>query len=141
MIKLGLSRRNKRTRDKGRPVLTIGEGKGKRVFHLSDEEVEQLANSAVRLTKAVSIKAGDIDGHKGQCLEIQVPGFKGDSGDPPTQIMVEFYEGKLRVHVWDGSSEDYCQTIRIPRARKKATVITEDDFMDEDDRLPIDSED
>jgi len=39
-------------------------------------------------------------------LEISVDGFKGDSGARPTQVFVEFYGGKLAVHVWDGSSAD-----------------------------------
>ncbi len=42
-------------------------------------------------------------------LEINVEGFQHDptsADSEPTQIYVEIYEGKLRVHVWDGSSED-----------------------------------
>jgi hypothetical protein len=44
-------------------------------------------------------------------LEISVSGFKGDPGWQPSQIFVEYYAAdggakKLRIHVWDGTSED-----------------------------------
>jgi hypothetical protein len=44
-------------------------------------------------------------------LEIGVEGFKGDPGIRPSQVFIEYYgtEGrrkKLRIHVWDGTSED-----------------------------------
>ncbi len=42
-------------------------------------------------------------------LEIGVKGFRGDptaDDTQPTQVLIEVYEGKLSVHVWDGSSED-----------------------------------
>lgn len=46
-------------------------------------------------------------GHTG--LEISVKGFQGDAGAIPTQVYIEYYEGKLAIHVWDGSSQD-CHT-------------------------------
>jgi len=40
-------------------------------------------------------------------LEIAVDGFTGDpTGVKPSQVFVEVYEGKLRIHVWTGESED-----------------------------------
>lgn len=42
-------------------------------------------------------------------LEIGVKGFQGDPScvaDEPSQVYIEIYEGKLRVCVWDGSSQD-----------------------------------
>jgi hypothetical protein len=49
-------------------------------------------------------------------LEIGVRGFM-DSPDTdpnfPSQIYIEVYEGKLRVHVWDGSSENPVSTTEI----------------------------
>ena len=38
-------------------------------------------------------------------IEISIEGFKGDSGKRPVQVFIEYYRGKLAVHVWDGSSE------------------------------------
>jgi len=36
-------------------------------------------------------------------LEIKVPGFKNNPESPEEgQIFIEFYDGKLRVHVWNG---------------------------------------
>jgi len=46
-------------------------------------------------------------GSKG--LEIGVKGFRSNPGDHerfPSQVYIEVYEGKLRVCVWDGRSED-----------------------------------
>jgi hypothetical protein len=39
-------------------------------------------------------------------LEIAVEGFKGDIGDEvPSQVFMEVYDGKLRVHVWNGGQD------------------------------------
>ena len=39
-------------------------------------------------------------------LAILVPGFKGNPECPTdAQIFIEYYEGKIRVHVWNGSSD------------------------------------
>ena len=47
-------------------------------------------------------------------LEISVEGFAGDSGGvQPSQVLLEIYEGKLQVHVWNGNAEDPCATVRI----------------------------
>ena len=36
-----------------------------------------------------------------------VEGFKGDdSAAPAVQVFIEVYEGTLRVHTWDGTSQD-----------------------------------
>jgi hypothetical protein len=48
-------------------------------------------------------------GSDGAGLEIGVKGFKSsptDADSERTQVYIEIYEGKLKVHVWDGSSED-----------------------------------
>jgi hypothetical protein len=42
-------------------------------------------------------------------LEIGVKGFQSSPADYqhfPAQVYIEIYEGKLRVCVWNGSSED-----------------------------------
>jgi len=44
-----------------------------------------------------------------QGLEIGVRGFQSSPTDHkqfPSQVYIEVYEGKLRVCVWNGSSED-----------------------------------
>ena len=39
-------------------------------------------------------------------LEIEVLGYKGDiEGDHQTNVFLEIYEGKLRVHVWNGNQD------------------------------------
>ena len=39
-------------------------------------------------------------------LCIKVPGFKNNPASPEEgQIFIEFYDGKLRVHVWNGEQD------------------------------------
>ncbi len=45
-------------------------------------------------------------------LEISVSGFKGDNSEEPAQVFIEVYEGKLRIHVWDGN-EDPCTSVEV----------------------------
>jgi hypothetical protein len=52
-------------------------------------------------------------------LSISVDGFKGDiGGDPASQVFIELYKGKLRVHVWDGA-EDPAVTTEIERSQPR----------------------
>ena len=47
-------------------------------------------------------------------LEIGVLGFQSsptDAENQPSQVFVEIYEGQLRVHVWDGFSQDPTTTV------------------------------
>jgi hypothetical protein len=47
-------------------------------------------------------------------LEIGVLGFQSnptDAKNEPSQVFVEIYEGQLRVHVWDGFSQDPTTTV------------------------------
>jgi hypothetical protein len=47
-------------------------------------------------------------------LEISVEGFSGEmSHERPSQVYIEVYEGKLRVHVWRRDSEDPEASIEI----------------------------
>ena len=55
----------------------------------------------------LQLAAPELDAPQG--LEIGVIGFKSSPAEDqtcPTQVYVEIYEGKLRVCVWNGSSED-----------------------------------
>ena len=53
----------------------------------------------------ISVTPEEIEGPNG--IEISVKGFKGNPADDvPTQVFIEVYEGKLRVHVWDGETAD-----------------------------------
>jgi hypothetical protein len=48
-------------------------------------------------------------------LKIGVKGFLGDTGGKDvSQIYVEIYEGNLKVHVWDGSSQDPVSITILP---------------------------
>ncbi len=47
-------------------------------------------------------------------LEISVEGFSGElTRERPSQVYIEVYEGKLRVHVWRQDSEDPEASIEI----------------------------
>jgi hypothetical protein len=51
----------------------------------------------------LKLAAAELTAYNGG-LEIKIDGYKGDSSANPTQVFIEFYAGKLAVHVWDGSS-------------------------------------
>jgi hypothetical protein len=71
-------------------------------------------NSPVRMVLGVN----SLDNNRGSGgLEINVPGFQGDpldGNDAPCQIFLEYYEGKLQAHIWNGTSSEP-QTIFFPR--------------------------
>jgi len=54
----------------------------------------------------LTVTKEDLENNKGGGgLEIRVPGFKGDIESPDAgQIFIEYYNGKIRIHVWKGSS-------------------------------------
>lgn len=54
----------------------------------------------------LTLQKEHLDPNSGGGLEIAVSGFAGDSGAQPVQIFVEWYGGKLAVHVWDGTSSN-----------------------------------
>jgi len=46
-------------------------------------------------------------------LSISIPGFKGNPAEvEPSQIYIEYYEGKLLVHIWRGEQDP--ETLEIP---------------------------
>jgi hypothetical protein len=53
-------------------------------------------------------------------IEIKINGCKGDPTEkaPGTSLYLEHYEGKVLVHVWDGTSQD-CQTIELKQLTKR----------------------
>jgi len=55
-------------------------------------------------THRIELAIEDVDNNKGGAgLEIRVPGFKANPECPDDgQIFIEYYEGKVRVHVWNG---------------------------------------
>jgi lipoate synthase len=78
----------------------------------------------------LTITADDIDYDKGAGIYIRVKGFHGNNEEPPddrTQILLEYFEGKLKVHVWnDSNSSVYDHEIeprpqykKVMRAKKK----------------------
>jgi len=63
-------------------------------------------------------KARDLDGDQGRGIDICVLGFKGHPNEvEPSQVFMEVYDGKLRIHVWTGESENP-QTIAIDPEEK-----------------------
>jgi hypothetical protein len=47
-------------------------------------------------------------------LSISVQGFHGDtSSEPASQVLIEIYNGKLRIHVWNGA-EDPAVSTEVP---------------------------
>jgi len=47
-------------------------------------------------------------------LEIAVEGFTGDPGGvKPSQVFVEVYEGKFKVHVWTSGDEDPTISVEV----------------------------
>lgn len=52
----------------------------------------------------LKITKEEIDNNEGSGgLEIKVPGFKANPACPDDgQIFIEYYEGKVRIHVWNG---------------------------------------
>ena len=53
-------------------------------------------------------------------LSIAVRGFKGDRGrKTPSQVFLEVYKGKLRVHIWNGG-EDPASTTEIARVQPRS---------------------
>jgi hypothetical protein len=70
----------------------------------------------------LTLRKEDLMSESGGGLEIAVDGFAGDSGVKPTQVFIEFYDGKLAVHVWDGSSEDATTRIVIPQVQFPSRV-------------------
>jgi hypothetical protein len=50
-------------------------------------------------------------------IEIGISSFESnptDAEDQPSQVFIEVYEGQLRVHVWDGHSQDPVTTLIAP---------------------------
>lgn len=58
--------------------------------------------------RRIELTAGEIDASgTGLGVEIFVAGFKHDSAEHnATQVYIEVWDGKLLIHVWDGSGED-----------------------------------
>ena len=50
-------------------------------------------------------------------LEIKIKNCPGDptEDEPGTSVFIEYYEGKVQVHVWDGNQQD-CQTIILKQS-------------------------
>jgi len=58
-------------------------------------------------------------------LEIAVDGFTRDPGGvKPAQVLIELYEGKLRVHVWTDDNEDPAVSVHIQPLPEQPTAAT-----------------
>jgi hypothetical protein len=51
-------------------------------------------------------------------VEIRIAGCKGDPTDkaPRTVLYIEHYEGRVQLHVWNGSQD--CQTIILKQTKE-----------------------
>lgn len=57
-----------------------------------------------------------VEHHGG--LSISIPGFKGNPAEvEPSQVYIEYYEGKLLVHIWRGEQDP--ETLEIPPEDEK----------------------
>lgn len=66
------------------------------------KEFQEKESKSVRLT----LTPQELDYNKGGGLCISVPGYQGNPEDAePNQVWIEVYEGKLRVHVWNGGQD------------------------------------
>lgn len=56
---------------------------------------------------SLTIDKEEIDNNEGSAgFEIKIPGFNGNPDSPEEgQIFIEYYEGKIKVHVWNGESD------------------------------------
>jgi hypothetical protein len=61
------------------------------------------------MTKQILITPEELDNNGGEGgLEIIIPGTKTSPEDDPTNpcpVFIEYYEGKIRVHIWTGNSD------------------------------------
>lgn len=65
----------------------------------------------------ITINKHQLAEHQGG-LSINIPGFKGNPAETePSQIYIEYYEGKLLVHIWRGEPDP--MTIEIPPEDEK----------------------
>ena len=53
----------------------------------------------------LNVPPSEIDNSEGgKGIEITIPGYKNNPEDPHgAQIFIEVYQGKVRVHVWNGT--------------------------------------
>ena len=67
----------------------------------------------------LKISQHELDNSQGSGgLEIVIEGCTGDPMEkkPGTSVFIENYEGKVQVHVWDGTQGD-CQTIILKETK------------------------
>ena len=70
----------------------------------------------------ISLDKKDIENKDGgRGVEIVIEGCVGDPAEkfPGTAVFIEHYEGKVQVHVWDGTQQD-CQTIILKQSTEEA---------------------
>ena len=77
------------------------------LWELEDDHPAVAAAAEPDQRQALELLPKNLDNNKGGGgLEIRVPGFKGNPECPDeAQIFIEYYEGKLRVHVWNGEAD------------------------------------
>ena len=74
---------------------------------------ENIRSAAIKFLKdilekrQIELSMKDVDNNKGGGgFSIKIPGFKANPACPDDgQVFIEFYDGKLRVHVWNGDQD------------------------------------
>jgi len=60
------------------------------------------------MTMRIEVDADELKYEKGHGVEIFVKGFEGNpanSEETDSQIFIESYEGKVRIHVWNATMD------------------------------------
>ena len=69
------------------------------------------------MTIAISVTLKDLDNNQGSGgLEITIPGTLGDptaDSKKPILVFIEYYEGKLRVLIWNGDPDPEVYDIKM----------------------------
>jgi hypothetical protein len=60
-----------------------------------------------------------IEGLTSNAILLTVDGYDCMTGEDDAVIMIEFYQGKLQVHLWDDINEESPKTFSLEGARKE----------------------
>ena len=88
------------------------------------------------MMKKINFSHKELDNNQGSGgVEIRVDGYKNNPQCPDeAQIFIEIYEGKLRVHVWNGKQEPHSILIDpLEEFKIQVTQLVPDKELDADD--------
>lgn len=83
--------------------------------------------------KQITVTLKELDNQSGSGgLEIIIPEAKGNPADDPKKpipVFIEYYDKKLQVHIWDGTSQDpQTITLELQTACPKGGDVMGTDF-------------